>query len=300
MTVQAITMSDTQRMLAMLAAVGVPSIERDGRVFVRSGPRVHHFGALLRDGEVSSALADDLLRSLGGSWVQWTQPVLDASRWKGWFAVICRQFTAVEAIESSNVRSKLRRGLKRCRVAKVSIDEFLAHAFEIHDAAVSGYANASAARLSSEAFRAHVERERGFDDLRHYWLVFIEEQAVAYAKTIIHGTEEADYTALKFHPEHLKHYPSYALIHEMNRHYLEEAKFAYVNDGQRSVLHDTNLQDFLVKDLGFERHAVQLRMHYSRGLGLAMNLARLARSPLSRLSGRARAVLELDHCAEKV
>lgn len=279
----------------MLASEGVRSTDLRGQVFIRDRHRVLPFGPLLRDYSVTPAEADALLAALGGWWVQWTRG--SGSGPHGWYAVICRTFTPVEQLPSSNVRSKLRRGLKRCRVSRVPIDTFIEQGFEVYDAAVRGYERSSATIVTREAFRATIERERGFGDFREYWMVSIDDRPAAYAKTILHDRTEVDYTAIKFDPEQLKHYPSYALIHEMNRYYLDEAKYAYVSDGQRSILHDTTFQEFLVRDLLFEQHPLELHIHYARGIGLGMKLARLARGPLARRSSSARAMLELDRFA---
>jgi len=292
-------MSELLTMQQMLSAEGIPFQVCDGRIFVRDRRRVLPFGPVLHDHRLTPKQADDLLGALGGWWVQWTSPIAGASS-SEWYAIICRRFAEVDQHPSSSVRSKLRRGLKRCRVSRVSIDKFLEQGYEVFDAAVRNYGGSGVERLSRASFCAAVERERAFGHLRHYWMVHIDERAVAYAKTILHGTDEADYTSIKFDPEHLRHYPSYALIHEMNRYYLRDAGFSYVSDGQRSILHDTNFQEFLVKDLMFERHPLQLCIRYRRSVSAGMKLARLLRGALGRVSGSARAVIELDRCATEI
>lgn len=291
-------MSDAARIASMLEAEGLPHAECRGRVFVRDRHRIVPHAPLLRDVELTAAEADALLARLGGWWVQWTTSADAAAAARGWYAVICRTFTPVESIESSNVRSKLRRGLKRCGVERVTLDAFIEKAFEIHDAAVSDYERSAVSRLDRAAFQAALERERGFDDLRHYWLVTIDGAPAAYAKNLLHDRIEVDYTAVKFHPEHLKHYTSYALLHEMNRHYLAESGFEYASDGQRSIHHDTSFQEFLIRDLGFEAHPLALRVRYARRLAMGLRLARPLRAPLSRRNRNAAALFALDRFAE--
>ncbi len=293
-------MNRTERIKAMLAAEHLPCAQVRDEIFVREGHRVSPFGPLLRDHAITRDEAQSVLARIGGSWVQWTTRADDRSAARGWYAVICRAFTPVEELASANVRSKLRRGLKRCRVERVSLDVFIEKGFELYDAALKDYANPAYRPLDRAGFQAAAERERGFDDLRHYWLVTIDGAPVAYAKTVLHDGVEVDYTTIKFDPQQLKHYPSYALIHEMNRHYLTEAGFACVSDGQRSVHHDTSFQEFLIRDLGFETHPLALHVHYARPIGLGMRVARLARAPLSRLSRNAAALLALDRFAEVV
>lgn len=195
----------------------------------------------------------------------------------------------------------MRRGLKRCEVSQVSLDHFIPVAHSIYEAAHRGWTLSSDPAVAKPAFDAILERERGHSQVRHYWVARIEGQPVAYAKVIVHDKVEADYTALKFDPEQLKHYPSYAMIHEMNRFYLQEQGFSYVNDGQRSILHDTNFQEFLVKDLLFERAPLKLFVHYSTAFGAGMHLCRALRG-VRRIKSNPKvaALLELHGCASRV
>lgn len=279
----------------MMIAAGVPCMTREGHLFVRDRHRIMPMGPILDDIELMAEAADELLAGLGGQFVQWTRPLTDERRWRGWYAVVCTRFVEIESVPSASVRSKIRRGLKRCEVARVDLDGFKAETYEVHVAALRHYGQAQVP--TREAYEAMLERERGFDDLRHYWIVRVEGRPAAYAKTILHDRREVDYTAVKFDPQQLKHYTSYALLHEMNRFYLGEQRFDYANDGQRSVLHDTNFQEFLVRDLGFERRPLALYLRVRRTLRAAMPLARLMSPCLVRLGVQAHAMLELIRCA---
>ena len=65
----------------------------------------------------------------------------------------------------------------------------------------------------------------------------------------------AEYRSTKFHPKYLKYRPSEALICSMNRYYLNDRKFKYVNNGTK-VSHKTNFPSFLIKNLNLEKHIV--------------------------------------------
>ena len=64
-------------------------------------------------------------------------------------------------------------------------------------------------------------------------------------------------------PNYLKLYPSYALFYTMNQYYLDEKRFDYVNDGARSISHETNIQEFLIKKFKFRKAYCNLNIIYS-------------------------------------
>lgn len=119
---------------------------------------------------------------------------------------------------------------------------------------------------------------------------------IAFAQNLIFGKTEVNYSVLKFDPEFLKLYPSYALIHTMNRHYLQEEGFEYVNDGYRSILHDTNVQEFLIEKFGFEKAYTNLHLHYRQALRILMLASYPFRRSLSCLDRRLQAMYRLEEC----
>tara|TARA_B110000459_G_C16091660_1_gene265434 strand:- start:108 stop:500 length:393 start_codon:yes stop_codon:yes gene_type:complete len=71
-----------------------------------------------------------------------------------------------------------------------------------------------------------------------------------------------DYSTIKFHPDYLKLYPSYALFFTMNQYYLNENEYKYVNDGARSMSHETNIQSFLIQKFRFRKAYCKLHIQY--------------------------------------
>jgi hypothetical protein len=84
---------------------------------------------------------------------------------------------------------------------------------------------------------------------------------IAYSQNFIENNS-INYSTIKFDPTYLKLYPSYALFYEMNRYYLNEQKNLYVNDGAKSISHDTNIQEFLEKKFNFRKAYCKLEIVY--------------------------------------
>ncbi len=93
-----------------------------------------------------------------------------------------------------------------------------------------------------------------------------------------------DYSVMKFHPDHLKSRPSEALIYTMNKHYLNERNFRYVNDGARSISHQTNIQSFLIDKFKFRKAYCRLNIVYSKRVQFLLSIIYPFRSLISHLN----------------
>ena len=56
----------------------------------------------------------------------------------------------------------------------------------------------------------------------------------------------------------------------MNDYYLNEKKFIYINDGARSISHETNIQDFLIQKFKFRKAYCKLHIIYSQKVKLLL------------------------------
>jgi len=191
------------------------------------------------------------------------------SEWKReesifWF-VIKEDFKGMDEL-SVNTRSKIRRGGKRNIVRKVPSEEIARLGYCVYRSAFEQY-RTFIDPLSEEAFRKHIKSQGECE----YWAVFDKEsgQMVAYSENFINGNM-CLYSTIKFHPEYLKNYTSYILFYEMNKYYLETKKMAYVNDGARSISHETAIQKYLIEKFRFTKAYVKLHIVYRWDVGLAV------------------------------
>ncbi len=213
-----------------------------------------------------------------------------------WYSVLCdRQVTLSDL--SSDTRSKVRRGLKHCVVRKVDASFVAQYAWPVYSAAFSRYSNSSLKKTERQ-FKKEVFLTSDFEDIVDYWGVFEKRtgQLIAYTKNYLYQNIEANYWTIRFHPEFLRLYSSYALFYEMNRHYLGERKFVYVNDGFRSLLHETNIQDYLINKFLFRKQAIGLSLYYQPCFGLGMKLS----YPVRKLIRRTYAPLDALYTLEEI
>ncbi len=183
-----------------------------------------------------------------------------------WY-VIKNSFGDMEEL-SGNTRSKVRRAYKNCIVKKVDLEEIAENGYECYKEAMHSY-NTTLKIISQEEFYKNTLNNTGYD----YWAVYEQEcnDLIAYSSNKVYE-DCVDYTTIKFDPKYLKLYPSYALFFEMNKYYLNEKNFKFVNDGARSISHDTNIQDFLIQKFKFGKAYCKLNVEYRWDIGLIVKV----------------------------
>lgn len=183
---------------------------------------------------------------------------------------------------SSNTRNQIRKGLKNCDVKRISNSFFLDNCYDVYKKAFSRYANISSVPTEAEFKKIYLK----IINKSEFWGVFEKDTniVIAFAENQIRDNS-CIYGSMKFDPDYLKKYPSYALIHTMDEYYLDELKCKYVSDGPRSILHDTNIQEMLQKKFNYRKAYCNLCLSYSVGLKVVVFLLFPFKSIIKRIPG---------------
>ncbi len=99
---------------------------------------------------------------------------------------------------------------------------------------------------------------------------------------------------IKYNPKYKSVYPIYALIYEMNKFYLQDQKYKYVNDGFRNLSHTTNIQEFLQKKFGFKKMPLRLYMQYNMPLKMAVQVLYPIRKSISKIHHKIKYLFVLE------
>ena len=179
-----------------------------------------------------------------------------------WYAVIKKQFIDKENIKSYESRKKIKRGLINCKVEKIDADFIARNGYKIFYAAVKTYKGNLQFDLDEKSFYQKYKMRNYYPDIFHYWGVFERDKLIGYSENLIYNFIESSYSTMKFLPDKFDLFPTYALVYSMDEYYLQRLKFEYVNDGFRSILHETNIQDFLIKNFHFYKQPTALNIYY--------------------------------------
>lgn len=228
-----------------------------------------------------------LCRQLRGRLVITTDGFTDDPR-QGWYAVICDKFRPLEEMKAKS-RSEINRGLRNCQIQQVDADYIARNGYQVYSEAVKGYSSYYDTFETETEFRQRHQSCQPLGDLVHYWAALHEGQLVGYSQNVLFDQTEVNYWTVKLHPAYLSLYPSYALFHKMNEFYLETHHFHHVNDGWRSLLHETQIQDFLIRKFGFRKAYTPMSIVYTPATSLLVRLCypwrHLARKVDLRLAG---------------
>jgi len=181
-----------------------------------------------------------------------------------WYIIKDKQ----EGLENykSKIRNQIKKGLKNCIVKKVTKDIVANDGYKTYLSAFNNYQTNSSS-ISKEIFSKSILSS---DD--DFWAVYSKDNIfIGYGQNFLLDNC-CNYSSMKFHTKYLNQYSSYALIYTMNEFYLNKNSGLYVSDGARSIAHQTNIQDFLIKKFDFRKSYCRLNIIYRWDINLLVKI----------------------------
>ena len=206
---------------------------------------------------VDSSKVDQLINETNSYLAMWTTDFDYGSPTKFWH-IICDKFIPFDNL-SSNTRSKIRRSEKKFTIRMVNKNFIMQNGFECYDAAFKNYKS----YYNRKSKRNFVDHLLNLEGEWHFWVILFQKKIIAFSQNRVID-KYCEYSTIKFHPQYLRYYSSYLLFHTMNRYYLQDCKFKYVNNGMRNLTHKTNIQSFLTQKFGFRKSYCKLSIRYNR------------------------------------
>jgi hypothetical protein len=204
--------------------------------------------------EVDIETGRQLLSESGARFIRWSSHPTDAEM--PWWWMVCKEYDF--STLSSKTRSEIRRGHKNCQIRRIDA-EWLAHSgYECYKKAFQRYSNSTP--VSEEKFRSRLLGQIGFDQLFEYWGAFVGDHLVGYVECVMEDGKQVATSVIKYDPEYMCKYTSYAMIDALLKHYVSEREIQ-VSNGTRPISHDTNIQEFLLK-FRFQRQYCRLNIQY--------------------------------------
>jgi hypothetical protein len=207
----------------------------------------------------------------------------DTENPKAFWYVIKDHFSSIDEF-SGNTRNKIRRGLKNNFVRKAELHEMMVDGFEVYQRAFDRYHKA-VKPMKESRFREQLVQKtnRGYE----FWSVVNRSSGkmVAFAEVQV-----VDYSGhmkvIKFHPDYLKSYSSYALFYELLEYYLGKKGLRYLSNGTRNISHDTNIQYFLLDKFNFRKAYCRLNISYKPAFGALVYFLYPFRNFIRRIPGK--------------
>lgn len=290
-------MNYRERFTKLFEELGVKSAVYKNTLWGIYNGMVQPIGPVMFDYSVSFEEAKYILNQVGGILIRWTDG-FEGNKTTEWYAVVCDKFIDMSELPSKN-RCEIRRGLKNCKVEMVNAEYIAKKGYEVYVSAFNRYKRVRKPKVTELEFSFNIIKTRYFDDIIHHWGIFYEDKLIGYSTNYIFDNVEVNYYTVYFHPSYLKLYSSCALFYTMNKYYLQEKNFKYVNDGFRSILHETEIQDFLQKKFFFKEAYTNLHIVYKPYVGITLKALKPFRFFLEKIELKIEALYIQDSISRK-
>jgi len=162
---------------------------------------------------------------------------------------------------SANTRSKIRRSLKHCSFKKTTLDTIINEGYPVYYEAFKRY-RTHLKLLDKESFILSLKESNQGEKWEYWEARDHENKLLAYSLNKCENNMCA-YKTIKFDPNFPNYYVSEGLFYSMNHYYLNIRQRLYVDDGSRSLSHQTNIQTFLINKFKFRKAYCTLNIVYS-------------------------------------
>ncbi|OQA66627.1 MAG: hypothetical protein BWY36_00870 [Candidatus Diapherotrites archaeon ADurb.Bin253] len=206
----------------------------------------------------------ELIKISHSPFVRWTSNFTDKPT--EWWLVNCKRQIKLENL-SPTQRSKIRRGLKNCDVKKITPQWLSENGYECYKSAFRRYKGTIPS--NERQWKRGLEIKSKYTCFE-FWGVFIKEKLIGYSECIVLN-DIISTSVIKYNPDYLKYYPSYALTYTILDYYLNQKNYELISNGTRSISHDTQIQKFLEK-FGFDKQYCKLNVLYSPVFGFLVKI----------------------------
>lgn len=251
--------------------LGVLWRENQGGLFPLSPPNLLH--------KVKSDPAKTFLKARREAFIRWESD-FDLISDSSWWHVIKDVPEPIEKLPKKT-RYMIRKAVKSYEARPIGVSDIRAQGYSVYVKAYERYDTHEPIFSEREFCNAVEDLPEGTE----WWGAFDAEtsELVAFSENYVEN-DTCFYVTMWLEPEAMANFVGYLLFHEMELHYLRDRGFRYVSDGARSLSHDTNIHDFLIRKFNFRKAYACLNVVYAPWLQIAVACAYPFRHLISKVS----------------
>jgi glycosyltransferase involved in cell wall biosynthesis len=198
-----------------------------------------------------------------------------------WYYVLRDKPIKLEALNRNN-RYNINRGAKYFYIQKIEFSvENIDELYRIYKKAHERYINFKVLRKSSFINNTI----KSFESNAYYGVYYKSNNLLCGYASIQEKGNVANFNTIKIDHDYFKHGISYILIFSIANFYLIKKQFKYIHNGERSIRHDTEMQEFLIKRLEFRKAYAHLHVEYKPLFGLLVKICYPFRNIFKMLPG---------------
>jgi len=208
--------------------------------------------------DLSPVISGEIWKEGNPSLIRWVSD-WDCGYDTGWWYVIRESPFDLSELSVSS-RRNIRKALRNCRVEKIDPSEWVEDLWRVFNEAIVRYENYKVpfdkdGFVSEWVNNGNKEFWAGYDNKT--------DRMIGYAIFDVH-TDWVNFRFAKYSAQYLKLRVSDAINTIVLKYYLNEAGKRYVSDGQRSILHKTNVQTYLIEHFGYRKAYCRLHVRYRK------------------------------------
>ena len=212
--------------------------------------------------KVSERDARRILAEQGAFFIRWESD-FDQMKEGPWWHVIKDSPNNLETL-SKKTRYMIRKASKLYEAMPIDIEQILEDGYRVYVSAYERY-ETHERMYEKEEF---CEAVKALPCQTEWWGIYTKDtqQLVAFSENYVEK-ETCFYVTMWLEPDAMAKFAGYLLFHKMELHYLSERGLKYVSDGARSLSHDTNIHEFLIRKFNFRKAYARLHVVYAPWLG---------------------------------
>ncbi len=184
----------------------------------------------------------------------------DMANKSDFYFIIKDKFSPLESYPYK-IRREIKRGLDNFYVELINPEISYTELYNVYKNAVGSYSNFHKG-VSFREFQKNLENDLVNKNLEIVGIFTKHKgELVGYSINII-DDNQVEISNVKLSPEFLRMGTGYLIFYKMNEIYLSNNKYEYLNDGAKSFLHDSGVQDYLIRVHGFRRAYAKLNVIY--------------------------------------
>ncbi len=191
----------------------------------------------------------------------WTDDWNRASESEWWWTICDDINYDINNLENSSGKRGIRKGLSMCSVHRIEINEFADITYSIFAKSQKSYGLNDSQIQTKEQYKNKILRFGNYDGFET-WGAFTKEGLAAFASCVFIDNA-VSLGSTKSDPELHKYYPNNALFYYITKHYLQERGAFYITNGNRTLLHSTTINDFLIR-MGYRKKYCRLNIELTR------------------------------------
>jgi hypothetical protein len=226
----------------------------------------------------SNKEALSLINKENGYFLRW-ETNFDQLNDSSWWHIIKDSGDTLETLPKKT-RYMIRKASCKYYALPVDRDQIIGNGYQVYIEAFKRYNTHEPIYTQKEFYNAIIELPENTE----FWGVYEKDskKLVAFSENYIESNV-CFYVTMWSTPKAMSEFAGYLLFHQMEIYYLLDRNFSYISDGARSLSHDTNIHEFLIKKFRFRKAFANLNVNYSSWFGLIVKCVFPFRKVISKI-----------------